>query len=82
MMQIAKPKLILCDFSIVGNVQGALRQLQMDRPVLAFDGSAEGVQNIEVLFDETDEEEFKYEIFRMVRTGVSFEFYDFVGFHY
>lgn len=64
MLQLAKPKLIICDFSIVGTVQGALQQLQMNRTILTFDGSAEGVQNIETLFDEneTDVESFEYGI--------------------
>lgn len=68
MLQLAKPKLIICDFSIVGTVQGALQQLQMDRTILTFDGSVEGVQNIETLFDgnETDVESFEYGILNTI----------------
>lgn len=60
MLRLAKPKLIVCDFSVVGTVQAALQELQLDRPILTFDGSSEGVQNIEILFEETDVENFKY----------------------
>lgn len=67
MLKIAKPKLILCDFSILGNVRESLRQLQIDLPILTFDGSAEGVQNVEVLFDETNEESFEYELYNFIR---------------
>ncbi|KAJ6637736.1 putative CoA ligase CCL7 [Pseudolycoriella hygida] len=59
MVQLAQPKLILCDFSILETVQGALEQLQIDCPVLTFGGSSEDVQNVEVLFNETDEESFE-----------------------
>lgn len=65
MLQLARPKLIICDFNIVGTVQGALQQLQMDRSILTFDGNAEGVQNIETLFDETDVESFEYETYKL-----------------
>ncbi|XP_037028878.1 4-coumarate--CoA ligase 1-like [Bradysia coprophila] len=59
MLQLAKPKLILCDLSVLDTLNGALKQLQMDRPIFAFDGSADGVQNVEVLFNETDVESFE-----------------------
>lgn len=61
MLQLAKPKLILCDISVLETLNSALKELQMDRPVFAFDGSADGVQNVEVLFNETDVESFVYE---------------------
>ncbi len=62
MLQLAKPKLIVCDFSIVETLKEALRELRMDRPIYAFDGSSDGVQNVEVLFDETDVDSFVYEL--------------------
>lgn len=62
MLQLVKPKLILCDISVLETLNSALQELRMDRPVFTFDGSADGVQNVEVLFNETDVESFEYEI--------------------
>lgn len=61
MLQLTRPKLILCDFSIVETVKSALQHQQMDLPILTFDGSGDGAQNIEILFDETDVKSYEYE---------------------
>lgn len=60
MLKLAKPKLILSDFNIVRNVKAALQELQMDIPILTFDGESEGTQNIEILFEETNLASFEY----------------------
>lgn len=67
MLQLVQPKLIICDFSVVETVQAALQQLKLDRTIMAFDGSADDVRNIETLFCETDEENFTYEMCNFLR---------------
>lgn len=79
MLQLAKPKLILCDISVLETLNSALKELQMDRPVFAFDGRADGVRNVEVLFNETDVESFVYEFDILLMNVVDESFYAFLS---
>lgn len=60
MLQLASPKLIVCNYDIAHTVQNALQSIETVVPIYAFDGEDNQIRSIDELLVETHcEEEFK-----------------------